>query len=50
MRKILMGKTKPELMKRVDQYLERNWNVISDIKFFGNSYEVLVEKMDKRNG
>lgn len=44
MRRILTGQTKKELDKRINQYLDRNWIVISEVKFFGNSYEVLVEK------
>lgn len=47
MRKILYGRTETELKKRIDQYIRRDWNVISEVKFFGTSYEVLVEKQDK---
>lgn len=50
MRKILYGRTESELKKRIDQYKDRNWTVISEIKSFTNSYEVLVEKQDKRHG
>ena len=48
MRKILYGRTESDLKKRIDQYKKRNWNVISEVKFFGTSYEVLVEKQDER--
>jgi hypothetical protein len=48
MRKILYGRTQRDLLKRIKQYKERNWKVISDIKSFANSYEVLVEKQDVR--
>lgn len=48
MRKILHGRTESDLKKRIEQYKDRNWSVISDIKQFNNSYEVLMEKQDER--
>lgn len=41
MRKIIKAKTEHELRKTLKGI--RNWTPISDIKQFGNSFEVLVE-------